>query len=371
MEKIAEHLIFQNMSEVFPRRHAKFPGIVQLPSGELYVTYEIRDDETALNSHVGRSISNDNGQTWSDAGDLYDLQKRNLPFPVSESLKPTLLRNGSLAAMGYRFYRENPECPIGNGKTGGLLPGENIITFSHDNGRSWFVPRKIEHPFPEILELSGPCLELACGDFLAAGPPFKMWDGGNPSGQNGILLRSLDRGASWDAVVQYFTTQEPDITPWETRLCEMQPGRIVAIVWAYDMANNKHLPNHIVFSQDNGYTWSAPAATPHMAQASNLMWLEDNYLLSVHCHRADVKVGLFARVIDFSKNRWKVIDEKLIWSAAQAQNVSKDIISQFNALQFGQPTPLKLKNGDIFVVHWCADENSPGKILGHTLKINL
>ena len=218
------------------------------------------------------------------------------------------------------------------------------------------------HDYPELLEISGPCIELESGELVAVGCPFKMWNGSNPTGQLGILLASNNKGDTWDSSIKYFTTRDNRITPWEGRVCEMQSGRLVAIVWAYDFENKVHLPNYVAVSNDGGDTWQKPISTNILAQASNIMWLGENFLLSIHSHRAGQPIGLVVRLVNFKNNKWQVVSEKMIWGKSEKQASQGNIIDQFVNLKFGQPSLLRLHSGDILATHWCTEEHCLGTI---------
>ena len=183
-----------------------------------------------LSTHVARST--DLGRTWQLEGALYDKSRDEVP--KSDFLKPTVLSDGSLVAVGYRFLRSNPDQPIGIAETGGILPGEDVVSFSDDEGRTWTVPEVITNKCAGFLEIPGPCIATRSGDLLIFGAPFPRPDGTFPAGQLGVLLRSRDRGRSWDNGTPFFDTPGRNINPYESGACEMQDGRIVAIVWAYD-----------------------------------------------------------------------------------------------------------------------------------------
>jgi sialidase-1 len=366
VEKISEHIVYVNPLPQLRSRHAKFPGMVQLPSGELLCLFEIGEAFESADCQTYVSRSTDMGCTWALQGPLYDMKKLPIDYQVSEIMKPTLLRDGSLIAVGYRYDRSNPDLPIGN-PNGGILPGENTSSFSSDQGRTWRIPQVIKTGYPEFLEVSGPCIETVSGDLLAVGCPMMLLDGSNPSGQIGVVLRSSDKGMNWDCTTKYFTTPGNKISAWEARLCEMQPGRIVVIVWAFDYANQKHLANHVVVSHDNGKTWSKPIDTSHMGQASNLMWLGDEKVLTIHAHRAG-DVGLYVRLVDFANDSWNMLAEEVIWGNAKAQDTSKNIIDQFANLRFGQPSLLKHSNGEILATFWCI-EDGIGKV--KTIRLRL
>jgi len=44
-----------------------------------------------------------------------------------------VLRDGTAIALGYCFYREDPEEPIASPKTDGLLPGDDLIALARQD----------------------------------------------------------------------------------------------------------------------------------------------------------------------------------------------------------------------------------------------
>jgi len=353
--KLSEHIVYANPIPQLRSRQGKFPGAVKLPSGEILVLLEIGEAFESADSRTYVVRSSDNGYTWSFQGEMYRYPDN---CKYSEAVKPTLLNDGNLIAVGYRFDRSDPDLPIGNPKTGGLLPGKDVVSFSNDQGRTWSVPTVIETQCPEVLEVSGPCIQLTSGELLAIGSPFKMWDGSNPSGQCGIVLRSKDLGKTWDCKTNFFDLN--GITPWESRICQMHDGRLITISWCYDLKQDKSLNNHVVFSHNQGKTWSKPLDTKIMAQASNILPLKDSKLLSIHAHRAG-EIGLALRLVDVANDEWNVLEEKFIWGNSKAASSSGNIIQQFANLKFGQPSFLKLSDNEFLVFFWCI-EDCIGKI---------
>jgi len=198
---------------------------------------------------------------------------------------------------------------------------------------------------------------------------YKMPDGSNPTGQCGVVLRSRDEGATWDDSVEFFRMPGSTVTAWEPRICEMQPGRLVAIVWAFDVGAQRHLPNQVVVSHDDGYHWTKPIDTGQYGQSSSLLWAGDERLVTIHAHRGE-DVGLYVRVIDFSDDRWRTIEEKAIWGREMGRQTrpGQDMVSMFQSVRFGQPSLVKLENDEFLAVHWSIEEGQ-GRIRGHRLRI--
>jgi len=365
IEYLEGHLAFDNPQPHVHSRHGYFPGLAQLSSGELVCLFVMGEAFEAPNLTTYITRSKDQGRTWTLQGPLNSRPR--LPLPASDCIKATVLRSGKLAAIGYRFIRQDPEQSIAIPQTAGFLPGENVTSSSDDDGRHWTEPAVVPKKHPELIEVSGPSIETQSGDLLAVGALFKLPDGSNPSGPVGVLMRSSDQGRNWNDDELFYNWR--NTTPYEARICEMQPGRIVAIVWAYDAATDRNLPNQVTFSTDNGRSWSEPLDTGHMAQSSNLIWLGDDLLASIHAHRGS-DPGIYVRLVDFTKNRWRVIEERVIWdpSAGYRNPEGLPLADMFAALKFGQPSLLRLPDGEFLAVHWSI-EGGQGRIRLHRLRI--
>jgi sialidase-1 len=379
IEYLGTDILYQNPRPHVLSRHGYFPGLAILSSGDLIALFTIAEAFESADATTWVSRSEDLGKTWHLERPLRSMisdeaMKADGPqteLLTSDYLKPTVLRDGTVVAIGYRFHRLNPEQGISIVKTGGILPGDDIISFSQDEGKTWTSPQIIPRTRPELLEISGPCLELRSGDLVAVAAPLKMPDGSNPSGQLGILLRSRDHGKSWSDDEVFFRSPEGDITPYESRVCEMQDGRLAAVAWAYDTSSGRHHPNHVVVSPDNGSTWSVPINTGHWGQASNLLWLGGDFLLTIHAHRGE-DPGIFVRVVDFSGDRWKPLEEMAIYGSGSPPqtNSGQKMFEMFASLKFGQPSLLKLPDGEILAVHWAVEEGQ-GKIRIHRLRVKV
>src|SRR3954451_6984924 len=101
--------------------------MVRLPSGELLCLFVLGEAFEAPNCTTWITRSSDNGRTWKLQGPLHEAPAG---LPGSDALKATVLTDGSLIAVGYRFHRLDPEKPIGVEETGGILPGDDLVSFS-------------------------------------------------------------------------------------------------------------------------------------------------------------------------------------------------------------------------------------------------
>lgn len=366
IEYLESRIVFENPRPHVHSRHGYFPGMVHLGGDELLCLFVRSEAFESPDATTWIARSRDLGRSWTLAGPLYD--KRAVGFETSDSFKATRLRDGSLVAMGYRFHRLDPEQGIALEETGGILPGDVVVTFSRDQGTTWETPTVVPRSRPELYEVSGPCVETSSGALLAVGALFKLPDGTNPSGQCGVLLRSLDGGRTWDDRTVYFRAPLGNLTPFEARLCEMQPGRLVALVWAYDYATDRHHPNHVAVSHDGGATWSAPIDTGNPGQASGLLYAGGDRLLTIHAHRGS-ETGIFVRVVDLSGDEWRPVEEFNLFGANLSQTrEGMSMREMFSSLRFGQPSLLHLEGDEYLATHWSV-EDGQGKIRSHRLRI--
>jgi sialidase-1 len=361
------HIVYENPKPHVRSRHGYFPGMVKLPSGELVTLFVLGEAFEAANSTTYVTRSQDSGKTWHLQGQLYDRLR--LGPNTSDQFKPALLADGSLVAIGYRFHRNDPEQPIAVEATGGFQPGDNVVSFSHDEGRTWTAPEVIQRRYPEVIEVSGPAVPTTSEDLLAIGALFHLPDGTNPSGPLGVLLRSKDHGRTWSD--KEIFCNYAGLTPFEARLCEMQPGRLAVIFWAYNAIRHAHLPNHVTVSHDNGSHWSTPISTGHMGQSSNLLWLGGDKLLSCHAHRG-TEPGIYVRIVDFSKDDWRPLEEKLVWGSniGQQTHDGQAVDRMFASMRFGQPSWVRLSEDQFLLVHWSI-EDGLGRIRAHRLRVRV
>ncbi len=355
-----EITIYQNPDPLLVSRQAVFPGIVELPGGDLLAIFSIGQAFDSADTRAFVSKSVDHGQNWCEPYPLHGHVWQ--PNELSESFKPLLLADGTLLATGYGFVRPDALTPIVDPKTFEILELRNLVSASHDNGQTWDEPN-VFNIGGMPLELSGLCIQLASGRIIGACAPFNLGE----NGHSGWIIFSDDGGKSWDKLSEFFKAPNGQIAPWECRLCEMEPGQVAVLFWAYDTRNKCNLNNHIVYSSDGGVTFEAALDTGVRAQASNLLWLGDHRILTIHAHREN-PVGLWVRIVDVSDGGFQITHEICLFSDDDMGSDTKDIRKQFASLKFGQPSVIRMQNDQILAACW-AFENSQHVIKGYFIEI--
>lgn len=331
-------------------RCSAFPGAVQLADRSILLWFVAGSDFESSDHHLEQALSRDGGRSWQWLGPVYDHAGLALPYPFTDSAKPTRLDRDSLLAVGYGFVRDRPEMDLsGYAKQFGHFPEcRNFVMHSADGGRNWSLPQWISHPYSG-MEISGPALKLRSGEVLFFASPFEL----RPDDQKGLCFSGGKTGREWHEVGEFF--RMPGVAAWEVRGVQLPSGRIVLVFWAYDLARQQHLNNHLVWSDDDGRHWSTPCDTGLPGQAANLLPDGDG-LLMIQTRRAQDDCGLYLSRLEFRGGAVRRSATVPLMSAADLASASGSIEKQFRSLKFGQPSLLRLEDGTFLVFFWQAEQ---------------
>lgn len=336
--------IYENPAPLLVSRQAVFPGIVQLPDGDLLAMFSIGQAFDAADMRAYTIRSSDLARNWSEPVRIsHDASGA---VQESESFKPLLLADGSLLALGYVFVRPDEMTPIVDPESFEVLPMRNKVNYSRDHGASWIGPQTFAVEGAQ-LELSGPPIQLSSGRVLAAAAPFHL----GAEGHEGWIVASDDAGRTWFRLSTFFREGNGAVAPWECRLAVFEDDRVAALFWAYDNARKVNLNNRLAVSEDGGETFGGSIDTGIRGQASNLMPLGGNNLLTIHCHR-EAPVGLIVRQLAIEGDQASAVGAWPIFTADDLASRSENISAQFGSLKFGQPSLLRVHDGSILAAWW-------------------
>ena len=139
--------------------------LVQLSNNELLCTFQSGQALYSVDSIMKQARSTDGGKTWNSEGAIYNPVNDNRPYSYHA---PVLCRvsNKSLVITAQRWDRSDPEHPVFNEKTAGILLAETIFFQSTDNGANWSGPQVLNVPEGMIITPSCPIVVLRDGRWL-------------------------------------------------------------------------------------------------------------------------------------------------------------------------------------------------------------
>ena len=343
---------------------AIFPGAVKLANGQILLHFVAGSDFESSDQHVMQARSIDNGLSWQVEKCIVATDSLKTDEPFTFCCKPTVLENGELITAGYGFFRDRPDMGLSDYATEyrHFPKMGNYLLHSTDNGISWSELQRIEHGY-NGLELSGPVLACNDGALRLFATPFEL----DAPENKGLTFISYDNGKSWKEGGMFFCSK--DIAPWEVRSIQLPSGRIMLVIWAFDLKQQKHLNNHIVYSDDGGMTWSKPIDTGLRGQASNWMLLAGRPGI-LQARREGEDAGIYLNAMEhFDGTKCIFSPDVCIWNATGKANKGNRIEEQFASLKFGQPSAMQLDDGTWLLFFWHL-ANNEYSIQVWNLKIN-
>ena len=351
MQVLNRSIIYENPMPQLRSRQSVFPYLCEREDGAILAAHCVGEAFESIDLATCLSVSRDGGFTFTYEGPLFSQGQGWGNY--SESCKISRLGGSRLAAFGYAYDRSDSSLPIGNPETGGLLDDVVFLSQSEDNGRSWSPWQQIDCRWGPHAEASAPLSVLADGSWASPITGFADWQGKYTSRNCGRLLRSSDRGKTWNDDVVCMAFENDEVTCFEQRLCQLASGKLVCIGWNENLRSGERLPNHYTVSTDGGKSFSSPRSTGIRGQASSICAIGGEKLLALHALRRDTeRPGIYAYVVDLGRNLWDIEDELIIMEPAAPIVQDKNMAEIFSFLKFGQPGAILLKNGKILACHW-------------------
>ena len=258
MKVIAEGIAYSGQEHP-DRQSCTFPGICVLPSGRWICTFRAAPAKAATDTQRALVMtSDDQGISWSDPADPFE--------PMTVEGKPGVIRGAFMTAMAGKevlatlFWQDcsDPNLPLYNDKTGGVLDLRIFAARSQDDGLSWSRPERVDaSPFVDgPLSVTGPILRLANDDLACQFETNKTYYDTSPWYQSAVFMFSTDGGRTWSNFAVTASDPEGRLFYWDQRSRVMSDGRILNLLWTYNGEQGEYLNIHAGESLDNGRTWS-------------------------------------------------------------------------------------------------------------------
>ncbi len=356
MKVVNSSVIYENPLPQLKSVISGFPYLCKISDGTILASHAMGEafESVDMTNHISKSF--DMGKTWEKPYKMF--HEDNGGIQISDCCKISKIGDQKLIALGYSFERSNPELPLGNPKTGGLLDDEVFYSISDDNGETWSKRKAINTIWGPHVEASAPITVLQDGSWASPITCFGDWDGNIHGEVCGRLLRSYDNGNTWSDDVKCMDFGSDDITCFEQRICQLDNGTIVTIGWNENTKTGELYNNHYTVSTDNGKTFSKPADTGIHGQASSVCAIGGNKLLATCALRRDVaNPGVYGYIVEISDSgEWNIIDEAMLWQPSLPIKADGNMAQIFAFLKFGQPSAIMLDSNNALMCHWICED---------------
>jgi hypothetical protein len=193
------------------------------------------------------------------------------------------IERGHLLVFATWFDRSEPERPLFDPVTEGILRSKQLWAESQDGGVTWTSWCELNLGDLRGTALTGPVVRWEDGTIGLAFESFKEFDDPAPGRHAAWLL--VSRSGVHFFQQPLLVAQHPDgrVYYWDQRLCAGRlRGEFTALFWTHDLAQRRDLAIHLCHAKsgDDSFTVGPITETGITGQIAAPLWWDDRRLLA-------------------------------------------------------------------------------------------
>ena len=193
------------------------------------------------------------------------------------------MASGRLLLFSTWFDRSDPERPLFDPVTEGILKSRQLLAVSSDEGLTWSDWRILSTGDLKGCALTGPVIQWCDGTIAFPFESFKEFDDPHPGRHAAWILISRDGGETFSNPILMAQHPEHRVYYWDQRLCTgSEPGSLIALFWTHDLLEQRDLTVHLRHARLTGETLTLGpiVATSIPGQIAAPLQLADGRLLA-------------------------------------------------------------------------------------------
>lgn len=247
-------LILDAMKQPTDGRISYFTSLCPLRSGTILCGYQNGPGKHSPTSTVRLSRSQDQGRTWEQLPAQFNRDIHGVPGSLGGA-ELIEVEPGRLLLFATWFDRSDPERPLFDPVTEGILKSKQLLAISTDDGLTWTDWQVLPTGDLKGCAMTGPILQWSDGTIAFPFESFKEFDDPRPGRHAAWILLSQDGGRTFSDPILIAQHPEHSVYYWDQRLCTgQQPGSLTALFWTHDLQHQRDLNVHIRHAQIDGTT---------------------------------------------------------------------------------------------------------------------
>jgi hypothetical protein len=270
---------------------------------------------------------------------------------------------GRLLLFATWFDRSEPERPLFDPVTEGILKSRQLMAVSANNGQTWSDWQELPTADLKGCAMTGPALRWDDGTIAFLFESFKEFDDPNPGRHAAWMMLSHDAGRTFSRPMLVAQHPEHKVYYWDQRLSVGQrPGEFTALFWTHDLAGQRDLNVHLRHgrilgdSSDPRLQLQSIEETSIPGQIAAPLWLNDGQLLAFVVNRDQPGTLSLWCSRDGGKS-WPVEDQIVVHSHDERAAISqgkdnvdfKQYWEDMGKWSFGHPAIQLLDHGKILL----------------------
>ncbi len=317
-------LIFDAARQPSQRRIACFTSLCTLADGTLLCGYQNGPAKHAPTSTLGLSRSLDGGRTWETLPAELETRVGGVDSSLAAG-ELVEVAPGRLLLVATWFDRSDPQRPLFDPLTEGILKSKQLLATSSDGGRSWSSWREFAVGGLTGCSLTGPIVRWSDGMFAFAFESFKEYDDPRPARHAAWLVISRDGGETFSRPLLVAQHPEHEVYYWDQRLAAgPHPGEFTAMFWTHDLAAKRDLDVHLRQGviHDEAIEAGAIRPTGIAGQIAAPLVLDDGRLLAFVVDRTSPGTMTLWSSSDGGRN-WPADDRLVVYTHDERAAVSQ------------------------------------------------
>lgn len=227
-------------------RVAFFDGVVKLASRTWLCGFTAGKTKHHYEGTIRLCRSRDGAQSWELAPWKFETRIGGAAGSLAGA-ELVEVEPGRLLLFTTWFDRTDPERPLFDPQTEGILRSRQLVAESRDDGESWSAWRVAPTPGLSGTAITGPVLKWNDGTIGFCFERFKEFDDPSPPRHGAWLVVSRDGGRTYEPPHLVAADPQQKIYYWDQRLCAgREPGEYFGLFWTHDRAEKRDRRVHFI-----------------------------------------------------------------------------------------------------------------------------